>query len=371
MVNRLKVVFIAEYPGERPAKLAYGLRRNGVSCLLLHLADLNFNTATYFDYSIRCHSPAECVEIARRINPDIIHIFSFHTDETALAINQNLSCKIIYDYKDTFENVIAHPVDPLLWKGQRTLIERADGLCCRDRQIDHYCQVNKVTPCGKRILFLDYCYGTDLALMPKLREMDEIHVVLHGSFIPEDVYPQFSCNGFYLIAETFILQKVHLHVYPGIWAANALEDKQNSIYKQLEQSSPYFHIHDSLGLEDLLKTISQYDFGLILYQSEIFGIPDHYVLDGHHAYGMSTRLFDYLESGLNVLVQDNFKMVVDLLQQYKFGQVVDRTYILSDLKSKLLELKHDATQRKQIAQARTDLAIEKHAGKLINFYDSL
>lgn len=46
-------------------------------------------------------------------------------------------------------------------------------------------------------------------------------------------------------------------------------------------------------------------------------------------------------------------------------------YILSDLKSKLLELKHDTTQRKQIAQARTDLAIEKHAGKLINFYDSL
>lgn len=371
MINYPRIVFFSEHPGERPAKLAYGLRRNGVPCLLIHIGELNFKTAAYFDYSIRCHSTAECVEIAKRLSPDIIHIFSFHTDQTSLAISENLNCKIVYDYKDIFENTIVHPVDPLLWQGQRTLIERADGLCCRDRQIDHYFQVNNVNPKGKHILFLDYCYGMDLPLTTKLDQMDEIHIVFHGSFIPEDVYPQFSCNGSYLISEAIIKQRIHLHIYPGVWAVNALASKKKSIYKQLEESSPYIHLHSPLALEELIQTIAQYDFGMILHQSGTFGIPDRYVLDGHHAYGMSTRLFDYLEAGLDVLVQDNFTMVTDLLQQYKFGKIVDSSYILSDLKDKLLELKNDALRKEQIAQARADLAIEKHASKLIDFYHSL
>ncbi|MCA9346947.1 hypothetical protein KC960_05660 [Candidatus Saccharibacteria bacterium] len=364
MNKRLRIVFIAEHPGERPAKLAYGLRCKGVSCLLIHISDLNFNTIAYFDYSIRCYSPAECVEIARRLSPDIIHIFSFHTDQTALAvINQGLDCKIVYDYKDIFENTIAYPFDPILWQGQRTLIERADGLCCRDRQIDHYCKVNSVNLNNKCILFLDYCYGMQLPLANKTIKANEIHVVFHGSMIPEDMLPQYSCNGFYLIAEAFVQQKVHVHVYPGTFLVNHLSSKNNPLFKQLEKNNHYFHLHSFLALEDLLTTISQYDFGIILHQGGTFGIPDRYVLDGHHAYGMSTRLFDYLEAGLDVLVQDNFTMVTNLLQQYKFGKIVDSSYILSDLKDKLLELKNDALRKEQIAQARADLAVEKHTSK--------
>lgn len=371
MINRLRIVFVAESPGERPAKFAYGLRCNGFSCLLIHIADLNFNPSIYFDYSIRCHSPMECVEIAKRLDPDIIHIFSFHADETALAISRNLSCKIVYDYKDIFENMIIHPADPLLWKNQRALIERADGLCCRDRQIDHYCQINNVTPRGKHILYLDYCYGINFPLTPKLGGADEVHTICHGSFTPEDVYPQFSCNGLYLITEVLTQQKIHVHIYPGIWVTHALTNKKHSIYNELVRKNPYFHIHSHLTIENLIKEISQYDIGLSLYQGEIFGIPDQYTIDNHQSYVMAARLFDYLEAGLDILVQDNFLTMADVLQQYKFGKTVDCTYIFSDLKDKLLELKHNTMRKEQIAQARIDLSIERHTNKLIDFYNSL
>lgn len=367
--NKLRIVFVAEYVGERPLKLAYGLRHSGIPCLLLHLGDIDFQKSTYFDYTIQYRSPNECVEILNRIKPDVVHIFSFHGDDTSLAILENVEAKIVYDYKDTFENCIADPVDPILWQKQRVLVERADGLCCRDRQMHHYLKVNKIIPSGKYLEFTDQSYGLDLCLMSKT-SCDEVHVVSLGNFILEDAYPQYSSAGLYLLAERFAQEGIHFHLYPGGWSANILAGKPNSIYRQLAKKTPYFHLHKSLPVIKLISEISQYDVGILLYQGESFGIPENYALDKHYQYGFMTRAFDYLEARLDILVQSSFLFQVKILQQYEVGCVVDSNYIFSDLKNKLLTMKRNF-DADRINQAAINASIGKNINKLIDFYKNL
>jgi len=374
MRNHPKVIFIVENAWERPAKLAFGLRENGVPVLLLHILPLPFDAKLYFDYSIQCNNTNECLEIARRLKPEIAHIFSYTGDQTCIAVLESLDAKVVFDYKDVFENI--KPGNPEVHDTQRMLIEKANGLCCRDRQMELYLRVNDVKPRGKMIIFPDYCYGLPMQHPPKIGGDDEIHVVTIGSFLVEQCYPQYSAHGWLEIAKTIVNQGIHFHMYPSGYVQNVLNHVVNQLgdsqYHQLARENSFFHLHNKLPLEQLLSELSQYDFGLLLLQGEIFGIPDNYMLDQDSIkYGCSTRMFDYIEAGLDVLIQDSLLYQATFLKQYNFGQLVDKNYILENLFEKLKKLKLDKERHSQIARARKNMAIGNHVQSLINFYSSL
>lgn len=374
-MSKPTLVFVAENVWERPAKLALGLRSLGYPCLLLHIEKLPFEAKNFFNYSIQCGSPSELLEIAVRIKPDIIHLFSYGTDLTSMAImqliRQHIDVKVVFDYKDMFENVLSYPQDESRWMQQRYLVEHADGLCCRDRQLENYLRVNNMRTSARQFVFPDYCYNYDFELQAKHSAMHEVHVVQIGTFIPEDAFPQFSSHGYYLIAQAFCNQGVHFHLYPSKYVKNVFDQQGGSIYIELAKQNSYFHLHDPVPLEQLIHEISRYDFGLMLLQGNLFGIPENFVLNEQFKFGLATRIFDYLEAGLDVLVDPIFEFNAEMMNRHQFGHEIDSAFISDNLLDKLLGLKNDEKNHERARIAKKELSVARYVHQLADFYESL
>lgn len=365
------IVFIAESLWERPAKLAWGLRQKGQSVMLLHVNELTFDAGQYFDYCIQCSSPSECLEIAHRISPDVIHLFSFSVDNTSLLVLSHLKSKIVYDYKDIFENLIADPSDQNLWDGQRILLEKSTGVCCRDKQYVNYCRVNNVEMNQKTLILPDYCWGREHVRLEKCPD-NEVHVVIIGTFIPEDAYPCFSSHGYSMIAEQFLEKGIHFHIYPGQWVSNVWSMQGGrGIYDDLSARHENLHIHENLPLEKLISEISKYDFGLLLYQGDIFNIAENFTINNHYEYGCSTRVFDYVEAGLNVLVSNSLTYQASILREFDFGVNVGKDFFDGDFLRLLTDMRSSSKERSRLIKAKKEMSICNYAGELADFYNSL
>lgn len=371
MSQKQRVLFISEQPWERQAKLAHALRDAGMSVMLLHIAQPTFDASKYFDYVLPCASPWEVLDVAMRLNPDIIHLFSMASDRTAVAIAQNTRAKLVYDYKDLFENVIVDPPDKWRWETQRYLVERADGICARDGQIDNYSRVNNVELKKPVLHFPDYCHGMNFSRKQKLGQGDDIHVVMVGTFIPEDVFPQWASHGLYMIAQAMAEQRIYLHVYPTAWTLNAMYRRNESIYVDLASKTEYFTLHQTVPVERLIEEISRYDFGAVLYQGAIAGMPENFLLNRHYEYGTAARMFDYVEAGLDVVVQDTLTNQAAFLTKHQFGSIVDKNFIHGDMRSQLLQWKRDPARKMALARAREELTVGSHVAELLELYRAL
>lgn len=368
MKNVHPIVFVAESPWERPAKLAFGLRKHGIPIMLLYVNTPNYDPLMYFDYAVKCESAQECVAIAARLKPKIIHIFSYHADSTAISIVQNRLSIIVYDYKDTFQNMISHPQDQNLWAAQKFLVENVDGLCCRDLQLSHYCKINNIAAKGKTVFFPDYCWNNKTSIDLD-RNPDEIHVALIGTFIPEKAMPLFASHGYLFIAKVFAMSGIHLHIYPSAWTKNYLVQESIAVdYLALTQSSPFIHLHDPVPVDKIVTEISQYDFGICAWQGDLFGIPEHYLLNDAQKYGIATRIFDYLEAGLEVLTQPSLNMIYRLLRNRNVVTPLTRDTIHSLFETLACR---KPLIRERAKAAREYYAIEHHIPRLMRFYESL
>lgn len=374
MNSRLRIVFISESPWERQAKMGYALREAGIPIMLLYMNQPSrgfFNLSKYFDYIFPYRTPEECVELVKRLSPDVIHLSSEVGDMTALAVAQNTNAKLIFDYKDMYENCVASEIGPLRWQAQRYLVEHADGICARDQQIDNYCRVNNIKLKKLPLFFPDYCYGVNIPKKQKIAQVSDVHVVMVGTFYPEDVLPQWASHGIYLIAEAMAQQEIYLHVYPTPYTHSFINQKTTSIYKDLACRTKYFILHSEIPMEKLVEEISSYDFGALFYQGSIAGIEENLFLNNHFDYLIATRIFDYITAGLDIIIQDHFSTMGSILNFYEFGSVIDRNFIRTNMKSQLLQWKADSERKLAVDRAREKLDIVRHGPRLVEFYRTL
>ena len=84
--------------------------------------------------------------------------------------------------------------------------------------------------------------------------------------------------------------------------------------------------------------------------------------------GMSAKIFGYLEAGLPIIINKQFKNMAHIIEKNKIG--FGMTY--KDL-SKLKEIlaKYSYPSPKVIKKAQDDFRISKHIGKLEDFYDKI
>lgn len=368
---RPNIVFISEFPWERPAKIASALRNKGISVLLIYVFEPNnFDPSEYFEFTIKANSPEEAVDIAHRLRPTLIHLFSYGADQTSFHLFKKRPGKIIYDYKDCFENLISPPSADIWYQVQRDSIEMADGLCCRDMQLWNYCKVNNVRPRGKRMLFLDYCWGNSKNAVSK-RGDGEVHTVLAGNFTIEKIQPGSTDTGAIHIARAITNQGVHLHIYPRWHFKYVTEINQMSDYVELAQNSPYFHIHEPVPMGNFTAELSQYDYGLGIIQGALFKeIGIHSTKNRHERYGMATRWYDYLEAGLDILASEELHFMYRVMRNSGVAVPARPEYFLNnDLKATLLRRNGEYKQLR-INAAREKLSIHNNIHKLIDFYRS-
>lgn len=356
--------------------MAFALREKGIPIVLVYVNEPpNYNPQEYFDFAIKAQDEDDAIGIVHRIRPDIVHVFSAGADRTTYGFFQNRIGKVIYDYKDCFENVLSYPMRIHIYAAQRYCVENADGLCCRDLQLWNYCRVNRIHPRGKRILFLDYCWGKNTD-KTKLRNDGEVHTVVAGNFSIEKTEPSEIDSGYLYISRALVAKGVHVHVYLyrqyETQAQSDANQSRLSDYIDLENQSPFFHIHSPVPMTQFVEELSQYDYGLLIRQGALFReIGITVTLNGHEKHGISTRSFDYLEAGLDILASPelwfNYRLMhnasIVVPATLKLFSQSDTKMVLSDWMGNYKQLRMKA--------ARERFDIRNNIGRLIDFYLSV
>lgn len=112
------------------------------------------------------------------------------------------------------------------------------------------------------------------------------------------------------------------------------------------------------------KKIAHYDFGLMVY--DFGGI---YTGDLHFKHLIPTKLFNYLEAGLPVLVSDRFSAVCSIVKEYRIGVVINQREI--EFLPEIIEMLDVAELKKNVVAAREELQMHNNIHRLTGFYEQV
>lgn len=364
--NKPNIIFLAMLPWERACKLAVALRSKGISVLLVYqLEPPHFDPREYFEYTFKAQDALEAVSIVHRLRPDIIHLFNFGADEISYYLFQNKIGKIVYDYKDCVENVISPPNPDVFRAIQRQCVEYADGLCCRDMQLWNYCRVNGIRPRGKKILFIDYCWGENKRNV-SVREDGEVHTVIAGGITIEKAQPANIDDGYLYITYALVNSGIHVHIYAH------KPQNQLSDYFELAEKSPYCHMHEVVPMSKYVQELSQYDYGLAILQGSLFhdiGLQTY--LHGHEKYVAAAKWYDCLEAGLDILISPELRFGYHVMRNVNVAVPATPELFLQGNAKKVLSDWRGRDTNLRINAARERYDIRNNIDRLIAFYRSL
>jgi len=378
------IVLITGVIYTRIAKIGYGLKSLGWRVVLLHHSmSYTDNHEACFDEMHCYHSIDEALTLARRYRPLVYHVFSVWEYDVALTmINEGVGPVVLDNYdalagmlKPDFMN--SHY--PGLFAKERYCIEAADGLCCRNIELNYTRKVLGYAPKGKTLFFPEYCWGTVDLKQDSHRSNaadGEIHLVYAGNMNIEkrcrnDQYQMQFKNGFFLdFGVDLASAGIHFHLYPG--RNNYVEEEYEEVfseYLEAEARSPFFHFHHTLPEERLVEEMSSYDLGMEASWLETDTIGAEASLPIRSRYGMSSKLFGYLDAGLGMVVSENFW----LRRRMFHNHGIMLTAHLDFVKQQLLATPPEFYRglKKRSAQAREQFLVTRHAPRLAEFYFSV
>ena len=173
----------------------------------------------------------------------------------------------------------------------------------------------------------------------------EIHCVYEGSIFekPNDI--RYMENIWLKLAEN----GVHVHFYTYT----------NPRYCQkLEGLHPMIHYEGAVSSVDLLTTLTQYDFGLVLFQD----LPEYrLILDT----ALPNKLFEYIAAGLPIAV-GNVKSHREFTEKYKVGAFLDFD---KDIKKQITDIIKTKIPANFIE--KENLMMDAQADKIITFYQKI
>ena len=219
----------------------------------------------------------------------------------------------------------------------------------------------KIVP--KRLNFNPYCSREFIVPLNKnkLSKKDkEIHMVYIGSMGTVG----FGEENYILKYISKIIESgMHVHVYTK---SNTLPSKEIMKITSNDFSnflnSKYFHLHEPLGPKEIVKEISQYDYGLLLVSVPL--PKEHPERLG--GYGMGNKNASYLEAGIPCIYDDGLIFIGQLMKKYRVGFPLGDINKIYDLKNKLKKINYEAIE-KNIILARQDFLMEKHLDRFIEF----
>ena len=201
--------------------------------------------------------------------------------------------------------------------------------------------------------FLPYCLD-EWIYSPKKKKSKEIHTVYIGG-------PWISWEGhvsFLKVIEIITLQKIHFHLYCPY-------DIDMDVYKKIENTNKYFHLHKGENPENLNKKILKYDYGLLpdfIYDTNI--VSPLFI-----KISIGNKLFSYIESGLPIISSKQFEFNTKIIEENKIGINIE----YKDLKNlrKILEKQDYKQLQKNVKKAQEKFKLSKNIKKLERFYDKV
>jgi hypothetical protein len=365
-----RVVFVSERPGQREAKIAFGLRQAGWDVIQLHREPPTFVDRSNFSEFQQFSSPWHAVELAHRARARLFHAFAPNCDDTCARLIDNKPGRVIVDFYDYFHSV-ADGIPALEARyaidiaRQRHCIQRADAICCRDLQLQYGRSDARLTRRIPLVYFPEYCWNSTSLPLPRAEK--SIHIVQVGwmGFETRGV----DDTGSFRLLEQFVNAGCHVHIYAHpAFPAMGSKDFVTLFadYLRLAAETGRLHLHPTVPPDQLIEEISKYDFGFNICNAMVLDIPWRTVNSRRFPYCGSSRMFDYLDAGLGLLLSPELKLMI---HQFRVtGMVVDGTALLRS--GRILEGLHRAP-RGHVAAARERLSIGRHIPRLAAFYERI
>jgi hypothetical protein len=368
------IMYVGEFLPPRIARLAKWSKRydSFTTVLLCHRRGFveKFSNKE-IDYTLLFRNKWHLKRIIRSLPaPYVLHGFAPKSKYPYIALQ---SCKkyhsstpVITDYQDVFIIYYGHE-SKLGWLKkelpfEKLCFENSDGIVAHSLEPREGMKMWEVKEKKKRIFFPlyadnDYFYST-----PKPFSMDDIHLVYAGGVMGSHRDKKhYGSVQFHWLIDYLSKQKIHFHIYPSpsTLRADYIE------YEQIAKENPFFHFHTSVAQKDLAAEISKYHYGIMPFFKVNSGQSDL-----KHKYATTLKLFNYVESGIPILVSADVIYQSWLVERYKLGLVVPNKETFADLRSLIGTVPYDI-QVKNLLESREKLSLKKHTPRLLEFYKSL
>lgn len=368
------VLLVADTVWPRVCKIGYGLRSNGIDVVLLYSEELmNDNHSECFDAMYRYSSAEEAISLALQYSPLACHVFSSWNFQTAFALIYSGVPNIIFDSYDVLAGLVKPEFASLHYPQavdiEKFCLENARGVTCRALTLQpakhdlNYSFKNGI------LYFPDYCWDSVQEPAPP-RGDSQTHLVYAGGLNIEKLAPNDNHrNGWYFLefAKMAAAEQIHFHLYP-VPLYDSDFDETFSDYRELEAKTEYFHLHRSIKSNALAEELGQYDYGLISVWSG-FRHNNLAYSPEMSKYLTSNKFFDYLDSGLGIIVNTSSRLLKWYTEKNRVGFAANLEDVLGGIKSAPPGMAQ--TAKNNAVQARGRYAVAKHAVRLIRYYASI
>lgn len=321
-----QVVFVANKPISREAKLACGLKQAGFEVVLIHHDAPNFDAHRYCSKLIQYRTPGQALEIARQFNPKVYHVFATWNYAMPAMLIRNKPGKVVLDDYDVMAGIVKREVVRREYSGnlelERFCLENADGICCRGLEQQYAKRHMGYRYRGKILFLLDGCWSNRADAVNRVPKIDDghVHIVYCGNISPKLTGPY---DYHHYVALLLSGHKIHYHIYPYYeHYTPILKVKFHDFVMKNGGNPGYVHIHHPVPADDLIRVISRYHYGLhLMWPNPVANMDDFpYELRGFD-YGSTNKIFDYMDAGLPIFVH-NGKLQKFLVERYGNGRAI-------------------------------------------------
>ncbi len=208
--------------------------------------------------------------------------------------------------------------------------------------------------------FMPYCseeYNVPINKNKLSKKDKEFHTVYVGGFLHDPLSKKSNQDSIKKLLD----QNIHVHVY-ALSDHCSKEEEENAIndFFGIFIQNKYFHLHHSLEPKELIKEISQYDFGL-------FFAYDYYQRTGielNHSTG--NKISSYLEAGLPIIYDSRLLFVDRLMKPYNLNIYLNEENILNTLQ----KINYTALV-KQVEKMRSDFDMDRNFSRLNEFIETI
>jgi len=372
-LNKITLVVSPAPFNVRAAKIAYALEQEGWDVVLL------YNKKSGNDYSPYCskcfgyRNVRHLLRLCAKYKSNIYHCFSIFKMETAEALIKKKLGKVVLDIYDQMSGMLKEDFLKKQYKGQlereKFCMENADGLCCRNLESQYAKKYLGYKFKGKRLFFLDYCWDTYLDInKSKKRKDGEIHFVYCGNLNVEKYNPNSPFAYHLWLGESLAKQKAHYHLYPHpLYKKNF--HKTFSDYIKLQSKTKYFHLHEPCSTIELIREMSQYDFGILILGKQIDGTEENTAYTQiKYDYALGNKIFDFIDAGLPIVMHKE-KMSRFLASRY--GVFIPASYELITENINSLKAFLTPEMEANFQKAKKAYSLKRNLKRLIKFYSSI
>jgi glycosyltransferase involved in cell wall biosynthesis len=291
-------------------------------------------------------------------NPHLIHSHNAPNTLTLAAIDYVKDIPLIHDVHEVLSvhnsGFKEGDVEETLNRYQseeKKANEESDARIYATEGIKNYIENSYDVESNNDLVFLNYPSKSMFpqSLPKKPRKADEINIVYIGCVTSVVEGSHYDLRN---IFKHIANQRIHIHIYP----TTNLITKSNKTYKKLASSNKFIHFHSHLPQNELLKEITQYDYGWVGLNS--------YKNGKHLDIVLPNKVMEYIACGLPVLTFHH-KTIAHFIEKNSLGIVLEDV----DQLANHIKNTNYSTLRENVLNRRYNFTIEKQIPKLVNFYE--